>query len=337
MATGDKVEQQTSIFYITKNGFKVAQKILKILPDAEIIKFNTQALEHKWHTAKKLIFIMATGIVIRVIAPLIKDKITDPAVVVLDEKGTFVISLLSGHIGGANELAREIANYIRAQPVITTASDVQGKLSLDIWAIEKKLYIEDFEKLKKLSAKIVDGEKIKVYTEYPFMKNQIPEEFEPVNTVTKAELIISHRIIKSKALFLRPGNLFVGIGCNRGTTKKEINEMISEVFRKEKLSFHSIKSLATIDLKKDEKGVIEFARDNNLAIDFFTKDELNNAVGAYNMKKSKTVEKATGVVAVAEPAAILSAKKLSNNCILIIPKEKRRNVTLAVAKAEFML
>jgi cobalamin biosynthesis protein CbiG len=337
MATENKSGQKTLIFYITKNGFKIATRLSEIFPDAEIAKFNIQMLGYRWNTAKNLIFIMATGIVVRAIAQFIKDKITDPAVVVIDERGSFVISLLGGHIGGANKLAVAIATYIGAQPVVTTASDVLERLSLDMWAIEKGLYIEDFKRLKKLSTKIVNGKKIKVFTEYPFITDKMPEEFEIVDTTKKAELIISNRIIESKALFLRPRNLFVGIGCNRGTTKKEIHDMVIEVFRKENLSFHSINSLATITLKRQEKGIIDFACDNHIGIDFFTEDELNKIARTHNIKRSDMVKKVTGAIAVAEPAALLSAKKFSNNCTLLISKKKRRNVTLAVAKAEFML
>lgn len=114
----------TGIFYITNNGLELAKRLKGLYPDAALSKFKAKKVSELWGEGKTLIFIMATGIVVRTIAPLIKDKRIDPAVVVLDEKGEYAISLLSGHLGGANRLAKEIANFLGARPVITTASDV---------------------------------------------------------------------------------------------------------------------------------------------------------------------------------------------------------------------
>jgi cobalamin biosynthesis protein CbiG len=280
---------------------------------------------------------MATGIVVRSMAFLLENKKNDPAVVVLDEQGKYAVSLISGHIGGANALAKRIADYIGAYAVITTASDVQGKVALDLWAEEKDLFIEDFKKLKKLSTRIVNGERIKVYPDCPFDKKQMPDEFIVVESGDEPDIIISHSLFDSKALFLRPRNLFVGIGCNRGTSANEIDEVTRSVLDREKLSFISIGSLATIDIKRDEQGLIDFAGSNKMNIDFFSKNDLNNTALTHNIKPSDIVKTATGAVAVAEPAALLSAKRASGNCVIITPKEKRGNVTLAIAKAEYLL
>jgi cobalamin biosynthesis protein CbiG len=325
------------IFYITDNGNRLAKKITKLFPGAEVVKFNSAVFTSKWDNTKKIICIMASGIVVRALSSLLENKKTDPAVVLLDEKGSYVISLLSGHIGGANELANKIADYLGSQAVITTASDVQGKIALDMWAAEKNLYIEDLEKLKRISAKIVNGKRVKLKVDGSFENTRIPGEFRLVDTVKEADVVISHRLFKMNALFMRPKVLSVGIGCNRGTKKKEINDFVDSVFQREKLSIHSIRNIATIDIKRNEKGLIEFARDNNLDIDFFTKEKLNDSASAYNIKESKTVKAVTGAVAVAEPAAVLGAKQLFDRVTLIMPKEKRGNVTLAIAKAEFML
>lgn len=280
---------------------------------------------------------MATGIVVRTLAPLLKDKKTDPAVVVLDEKGEYVISLLGGHLGGANALAKEIAGHLGSQPVITTASDVQGKTALDIWASEKGLYVEDYVGLKKLSTKIVNGQKIKVRLEVPADEKNLPKEFEIVGPNKKADMVITNKLLNEKALFLRPANLFVGIGCNRGTSKEEIREVFNAILKREKLSIHSVSSLASIDLKKDEQGLIDFAADIGLNIDFFSKDTLNRIASKYNIAESEAVRAATGAVAVAEPAAVSGAKKTFAHCTIIMPKVKRGNVTLAIAEAKFML
>ena len=328
---------KTIIFYITSEGRNIAGRIAKLHKNTEILKFNPRLFVNNWKNSKNIICIMAAGIVVRTAAPLLKDKKTDPAVVVLDEKGKYVISLLSGHIGGANALARKIADFLGAQAVITTSSDVQGKVALDMWAMEKKLFIEDFDKLKKISAKIANGGKIKIYSECPYDASQMPDEFIMVDSQEKSEIIISHRLIDSKALFMRPGNLFIGIGCNRGTSSEEIDDMTKSVFERERLSFSSVNSIATIDLKKDEQGLIGFAGDNKIQIEFFSKNSLNDTASKHNIEESDAVKTATGAAAVAEPAAVLSAERVFGSCTIITPKEKRGNVTLAVAKAEFML
>jgi cobalamin biosynthesis protein CbiG len=267
----------------------------------------------------------------------VEDKKKDPAVVVLDEKGRHAISLLSGHIGGANNLASEIADYLGAKAVITTASDVQGKLSLDLWAMEHNLYVDDYEKLKTLSAKIVNGQKVTLISDCPREAECLPEEFTVVDSVEDADMIISEKIIDQDALFLRPRNLFAGIGCNRRTAKEEIAEVFNSVLSEEKLSVHSVRNIASIDLKKDEQGLLEFAHDARLPVEFFSRDDLNDAAMKYNIEASSAVKAATGAVAVAEPAAILGAMKICNDVTIIRPKEKRGNVTLAIAKARFML
>ncbi len=250
MATGNRT-QNTIIFYITEDSLKLAKKVAEIFKNAEIIKYRSGEFKKKWHGSKNIICIMATGIVVRAIAPLIKDKRTDPAVVVLDKKGRFVISLLSGHIGGANELARNIADHLGAEAVITTASESS-----------------------------------------------------------------------------RPKSLILGIGCNKGTTKEEFEKAIKDVLQESGFPYHSVKSLATIDLKKEEKGLLDFASSKNLRIDFFSKDELNKVSQAYNLKGSKVVKSTTGAVAVAEAAAILASGAEG----LLVPKQKIGNVTVAVAE-----
>lgn len=332
-----RTEHKTVIYYITGNGLQVAQSVKELITYAEIVRYEKGEFENRWDSAKNIICIMAAGIVVRAVAPLLRGKRTDPAVVVLDEKGQFVISLLSGHLGGANALTREIADCIGARAVITTASDVQGKVALDLWAAKENLYVEDYEKLKRLSARILNGEKIKVWTEHILSSGDIPGEFDMVGRSDDPDIIITGRLLKSDAVFMRPRNLFIGIGCNRGTTKEEIRDLVHQTLKREKLAVHSIARIASIDLKADEQGLLDFASDEGLDIDFFSKDDLNGAVLRHNLPASDAVMSATGAAAVAEPAATLSACKRFNNSTMVIPKEKRGNVTLAIVMAEFML
>jgi cobalamin biosynthesis protein CbiG len=335
--TTGQAEHRHVIFYITRNGHDLAKRIAGLYPLAKILKYNSSLFTEKWQRANKIICIMATGIVVRAIAPLLQNKQTDPAVVVLDERGRYVISLLSGHIGGANALAGEIAGYLNARAVITTASDVQGKVALDLWAKEENLHIEDYQKLKQLSALIVNGHKLKVKTEYTLRSDHIPKEFDIVGPDDFADIIITNRILSEESLLLRPRNLFAGIGCNRNTAKEEIKEVFDSVFSSANLSAHSVFSLSTIDLKRDEKGLCEFAGDAGLEIRYFTKDELNNAASHHKLTESSVVKAATGAVAVAEPAALLAAEDNFHSGTIIIPKVRKGNVTLAIAKAEYML
>jgi cobalamin biosynthesis protein CbiG len=158
-----------------------------------------------------------------------------------------------------------------------------------------------------------------------------------VGTIREADMIISYRVYKKDVLYLRPRVLCAGIGCNRNTTKKEIAEAVGSLFDSAGLSPRSISTLASIDLKKDEKGLIAFARDNGHEIEFFGRDELNRIAEEHDIRGSAAVQAATGAVAVAEPAALLGAKRISGKFSLIIPKEKRGNVTLAIALAELAL
>jgi cobalamin biosynthesis protein CbiG len=330
-----------ALFYVTNNGRKLALRIRTLLSDARVLKFTSVRAVHElplyWNECKGLIFIMATGIVVRSIASLMQDKRTDPAVLVLDEQGEFVISLLSGHIGGANALTGQIADYLGARAVITTASDVQGKIALDLWAAEHNLFVEDNGKLRDLSAKIVNGGTVRVFSELTFRPKTVPDEFRIIDAAEQADVIISSRMLESNALFLRPRNLIVGIGCNRGTHKDEIAAVVAEIMMKKKLSLHSIKSVASIDLKKNEKGLLAYARENRLTIAFFSKDDLNHAASKHKLTRSKAALAATGAAAVAEPAALMAARTVSDNYSLIEAKQKRGNVTLAIAKAEFSL
>jgi cobalamin biosynthesis protein CbiG len=325
------------IFYITDGGRRLAEKLAEGFPGSEVVKFSSKSFGDKWTLSKNIICIMATGIVVRTAAPLLKDKKTDPAVVVLDEKGQYTVSLLSGHVGGANALAEEVAAYLGAQAVITTASDVQGRLSLDLWAVAHNLYIEDFEKLKKLSTRIVNGQKVTFYSDCPIDEGHVPDEFEQADSAEQAEIVVSEGIMNTDALMLRPGVLFVGIGCNRGTEKAEIADVFHGVLQKEGLSINSVKGIASIDVKQDEQGLLDFAEDIGLDIEFFSKDVLNDAVSVYNIAPSEAVRAATGAAAVAEPAAVAGAKKIFDDCTIITPKVKRGNVTLAIAKAKYTL
>jgi cobalt-precorrin 5A hydrolase/precorrin-3B C17-methyltransferase len=287
---------------------------------------------------------MATGIAVRMIAPLVKDKQSDPGVIAIDDGGTFAISLLSGHIGGANELTRKAASLLGATPVITTASEIAETIPVDIFNRELGWEIEGHEYLTEISAVLVNGEPVGIYQdagEQEWQTQDLPENIRLFNDIEtlhdampRAALIITDRILDETersllpeyTVIYRPGSLVVGIGCNRGTTCAEIEEAINTVFTEQKLSLRSMRNLATIDLKEEEKGLLEYSRKNNLRVDYFN----NKALRAVEFPSppSATVLKHTGTPAVCESAAILS----SGGPVIVPKSSYNRAITIAVAR-----
>jgi cobalt-precorrin 5A hydrolase/precorrin-3B C17-methyltransferase len=355
-----KSEVKTAIFYITENGLTLAKRLHGLYPDARIERFSADAVRKLWDDHKNLIFIMASGIVVRTIASLIKDKKIDPAVIVLDENGKYTISLLSGHLGGANEITKAIADFLGGHAVITTASDVNDLPSIDLWAMENRLVIENWDAVPKISTRFLNNRSLNVYSD---IEIELPEEFKKTDNPESADVVITNKqgidsnvipvktgIQKKKTkkldscfsrndkkkticqLYLRPKNLIIGIGCNRGTSANEIEDSIKTVLNENNLSFLSIHSIATIDIKGDEKGLKEFSKKYDLKINTYTSDELNAVVSlrpsAFSL--SDTAFKATGAYAVAEPAALLSA----GSDKLLVSKQKIENATIAVAELE---
>jgi cobalt-precorrin 5A hydrolase / precorrin-3B C17-methyltransferase len=323
MDTGSR----TVIFYITDRGRCLAERINRRYPGAEVIKFRSSMLRSRWEKAGTFLCIMAAGIVVREIAPVVGDKKTDPAVIVLDEKGEYVISLLSGHLGGANERAREIAAFLGGKAVITTASDVGGITSIDLWAERNGLRIENWDTLPKISTKLLNTGSLPVYADEETSFHPL---FRPTDDPDEADIIISRRKNsvthrKGRRLYLRPMNLVVGIGCNSGTHQEEIDKAVRTVLNERNLSFLSVCTVATIDKKGKEPGLVAFARGHSFPLITFTPDELNSVK---NVTVSDVARQATGAQAVAEPAALLAAHAES----LLVSKRKIGNVTVAVAE-----
>ncbi|MFV1950987.1 MAG: cobalt-precorrin 5A hydrolase [Nitrospinota bacterium] len=282
-------ENSIVILYITEGGYTLSKRLVGLYPGAMSVKYSKGILPDLWKKHNRFIFIMATGIVVRSIANLLKDKRTDPGVVVLDEKGRHAISLVSGHLGGANRLAKEIAGFLGSDPVITTASDTIA-----------------------LPEIIISNRCISPIPSSPFTLH--PSPFTSLKPT----------------LYFRSRNLVVGIGCKKGITSKTIEENIIDIFEENNLSVDSIRNLATIDKKQDEKGLTGFSDKYSIPIVFYTADELNR-IDVDN--PSPHVIKAVGAKGVAEPAAVLS----SNNGKSLLKKIKRGDITLAIREANFTL
>lgn len=350
--------ERIALVSITKHGTLLAARLAQAMPEAEhcvMAKFHHLAPRAKpFEQAVSAFFAQAfaqydgivsfvsLGATVRMIAPHLKDKKTDPGVVVVDDAGRFAIAVLSGHLGGANALARRVAQALGATPVITTASDAQGTIAVDLLGHEFGWRLEGWENVTAVSASVVNEEQVAIVQEagerawWP-ADRPLPANLRVVASLEeaaapefRAALVITNRVLTdhpallSKAVLYRPRSLVVGIGCNSGTPAQEIAAAVAAVLRDAGLSPLSVRNLASIDRKAEEPGLLEYAQSQGLPIDFYAKEELN---GVEVPNPSEAPMKYVGAQGVAEPAAVLSA-----GGPLIVPKVKSGNCTVAVAR-----
>ncbi|MGG3804146.1 cobalt-precorrin 5A hydrolase [Metabacillus fastidiosus] len=354
-----------AIVAITKHGVETARRLGSIFQGSDVYymsKFEKGDEEQKgiqlfqgsvrlllpalFKHYKGLILIISLGAVVRMIAPILKDKKTDPGVVVVDDKAEHVISVLSGHIGGANELTAEIAALLGAVPVITTASDVQKTIPVDLFGKRFGWTWESDEKLTPVSASVVNEERVAVVREsgernWWHHDTPLPEsitEYESIEEAMKqpvdGALVVTHRLLTKEqerildnGVLFRPKVIVLGIGCNRGTAAEEIESVIKETLDELQFSINSVKAVCTIDLKKDEEGLLEITNKYNWEFIYYSPKQLNEVSIE---QPSDTVYKFTGAYGVSEPAA----KKYSGSDKLEIVKKKSGNVTISVAVIE---
>ena len=327
---------RAALFAYSKKGLDTAKKAAACI-DGEAELFTVERLAgdgakpipkpssafygEKFTASEALVFVSSCGIAVRSIAPFIKSKITDPAVVVIDETGRFVISLLSGHIGGANVLAERIANALGAVPVITTATDANGRFSVDAWAKTHGFAISDMNAAKAVSAAILEGD-IPINSDFPII-GKLPGGL--IRGEGETGVYITYKADEPFKTTLRliPKCVVLGIGCRRGTPKEAIAEAVRHALNKNGIDPRSVKCAASIDLKKDETGLIEYCRENVLPLSFHTAEELKTVPGEFTA--SDFVKEITGVDCVCERAALFGADKL------IIKKTALEGVTVAAA------
>lgn len=283
-----------------------------------------------------LIFVGACGIAVRKIAPYIKDKQTDPAVICIDELGTYVIPILSGHIGRANDIARYIAEQISSTAVITTATDINGRFSVDSWAARNGFIIDDIKAAKEVSSAILEQD-IPLISEFK-IAGQPPAGIrsEDGNTVRSYNdnadrfrndigIYIGCNIRKpfSRTLRLIPKAVHLGIGCRKGTDEDSIRQAVDKVLSEHDIDKRAVKCISSIDIKSGEKGLLDYAEHNNLPINFYSAEELNNLDGDFT--SSEFVKGITGVDNVCERAAMIGAEHL------LVRKNAVNGVTIAAA------
>lgn len=319
MATGNRLIAP----YLTSGGRKVAESLKDLYPELEPLRYEKEAFGRAWGEARAFLFVMASGIVVRAIAPYLKDKARDPAVLVIDEKGENVISLLGGHEAGANRLAGEVAEFLGSGPVITTATDVNALTPVDVFAKEKGFAVEPRELLPKVSSRHVENGRLLVYSEAGL---DLPGDYIKVKASGEADVLVTFREYPHEGLYLRPSVLVLGIGLNAGAPAEEIEEAVSGIFMEEGLSPLSLRLVATHEKKTREKGLRKFASRRGLEIRGFSSGELNSVGG---VERSEAAWKALGVNAVAEPSALLASYADG----LLVGKRKSGNLTLAVAES----
>ncbi len=316
---------KTAILALTRGGRELAMRLAPALK-AEVINLKGRKIKavtkELWPQYQGFIFIMAAGIVVRIISPLLRDKKTDPGIVVMDEAGKYAISLLAGHLGGGNELARTAAEAANGQAIITTSSDTLGLTPLDLWARRQRLHLVKGSFIT-LSAILVNKGRLKVHLDN--IRGECPPDFEVEDDPALADLVISNRRQPGRAAVLYPKNIILGIGCNRGVKREEVESAVGEICRELNLLRPAIGGLASIDLKADEEGLLDFARQNELPINFYPAARLNTV---RDVQQSKIVHRYTGAYGVAEPAAILESAADK----LLCRKKKWRNVTIAIAE-----
>lgn len=305
------------IISVTKHGDLIADKIKEIL-DAEVFSknsiedFNIKNITEKlMESCQAVIFIASTGIAVRSIAPFLKGKAIDPAVLVVDSCANFVISLVSGHLGGANELTLKVGEILEAQPVITTATDNLGITAPDVIAKHNNLIIEDLKKAKYIAAKLVDGKKVAFIDDrvcIPIPKGYIDNEEEAEGAVYVTNRLQGDWKNKNfTSLKLIRRDIILGIGCKKDFDAEKMHKTVIQVLRENNIDIRAVDIVATVEIKKDEKAILELSKNLNAELKIFTLNEIKKIEDKY--KGSDFVKKSIGVRAVCEPSVELSGGK----------------------------
>lgn len=323
-----------------------------LLPGARVQAFDGGLVDFAakiWNDYDGHVFFVSLGAVVRVIAPLLRDKHVDPAVVVVDDQARFAVSVLSGHVGGANRLASRVAGAIGAEPVVTTASDVNRTVPVDLLGAEFGWTIEDERNVTPVSASVVNEEPVAVVQaagERHWWRGPLPKNLHPASMAEaadpgfKAALIITDGLVpeevRRKGVVYRPRSLVAGMGCDIGAAPEEAERFLLETLARHGLSVRSVRALATLDRKGDEPAFRHLCAKYGWSLETFTKEELNTVVDLPN--PSQLVFKYAGTFGVSEPAAMLAAGRAAGNGglgELVVPKQKANMLTLAISRVPF--
>lgn len=325
----------------TKNGKEKEAELKKLFPEIIWISNFSHSNLHdfvKNAFSKKLpiLFISSCGITVREISPYIKNKFSDSPVLVMDEKSKFIIPILSCHLGGANKIAKNLSAKLSAFPVITTATDVQEKFSIDVFAKNNGLIILNRDGIKKISSKILNNEIISVWIneKINYSKLDVPKCFKiisPNEDFKFADVKIDFAKEKTNCILqLRPKLYCVGIGCKKNKSFEELYDFLKRILIENlNLMPDEVSSISSIDIKKSEMGLLILSQFLNIPFYTYSTEKLNSVEG--NFSESDFVKKITGISNICERAAKLSSGEDGK---IILKKTSFNGMTIALAKQE---
>ncbi len=309
--------KKITVFSFSEKGNRVNLEIAELLSSDAEVESSLQSADagslvertERAFRGDALIFVGAAGIAVRAIAPFIRSKDKDPAVIVIDELKQHVIPILSGHLGGANDLARSLAELLSAEEVITTATDINKVFAVDSFASERGIGIENPERIKDVSAALLRNEEVGISLS-PFLSDIFP-----------------------KTLHLVPKCLCLGVGCRKGTEYDKLKSFILDFLKDRNISLSAVSDIATIDIKRNEAAIKRFVDEHNLGLRFFTAEELKDLPDSFGFSESDFVLEKTGVSNVCERSAVKRALELGGEgrVSLLEKKQVSGGMTLAVA------
>ena len=318
-----------AVISVTELGDEIGIKINKafggeVYYKSKIKNFSLDEVVNKaFKECESIVFISSTGIAVRAISKYLKSKDVDPAVVVVDVCNKFTISLVSGHLGGANELTLKISKLLNNTPVITTATDNLNKKAPDIIAKENNLIIESLEKAKDIAARLVNDKS--VYFKDDLNKIKCPKGYIKSNEIKENMLWITDKLSSDNSVLrLIRKDIVLGVGCRKNTLPEIMFNFIEKTLRDNNIDIRSIKTVASIDIKSEERAILDLKDSLNVDLKFFTKEEIKKIHHKY--EGSDFVEKTIGVRAVSEPVVELLGGEI------IIEKIKFQGMTLTVGR-----
>ena len=353
-------DKKIAILSITNNGRELALRIKESMKSVDVffIKKDTDYKNDEVIVVNKglkefipqifdkyeyLVFIMATGIVVRTIAPLVMSKFSDPAILVMDEKGNNIISLLSGHMGGANEMTLYMSDLLNSHPVITTATDVNKKSSLDMIAKKLNGHIDDFrDNVLKINSMLVNNEEVHLYIDGNYKINHngftLYDEKTDLDKVRNLVIVTNKKDINKilnknienlneKIIKVTPKDIVIGVGCKKNTDSDHMKNSLIKFLAEYNIDINAVKEIGSIEIKKDEKAIIDLAKFLDVKFKTFSVEEISKV--DYLYEKSDWVKKNVGVYSVSDPVAHL----LSEGRV-IINKQKYDGITFSIGRID---
>ena len=316
---------KVKIYSFTKTGELLADKICGIENNifrCEKLLFekeeNNRITEELFYKNDAHVFIGATGIAVRKIAPFVADKKTDPAVIAIDEKGEFIIPILSGHMGGANELAKLIADNLNGTPVITTATDVNNINAIDKIVSERRLTMLPSNAANVINPKLLKGEKIKVFIDRDI--EVVKDTFGIYELSSEANCDV---IIKNITKYI------IGVGCRKNTDISVFENVLNSTLNKNGISHNEIDRIVSIELKSEEKAILSYADKYKIMFETYSKDELNSVCGEFD--ESDFVKEVTGVSNVSERACVYAGNMLGRG-EYVLKRKAIDGITISIYK-----